>query len=81
MQHQELARHLSLDLEEVIFSITLLDIIRAIERRIGKEEISTLTPDDLNLAKEEVLAAIDHNLDIRDYIDMGIDAWEITRNL
>jgi hypothetical protein len=33
------------------------------------------------MAKVEVKAAIDHNLDQRDYIDMGLDAWEIVRNL
>jgi hypothetical protein len=37
--------------------------------------------EEIELAKEEIKAAIDHNLDIRDYLDEGLDAWEITRTL
>ena len=67
--------------DEVIYSITMLDILRALERRIGTEEASTLSEDDLNLAVEEIKAAIDHNLDIREFLDEGLDAWEITRRI
>ena len=67
--------------EEIVYSVTVLDILRAIERRIGKEETLNLTVEEIQLAKEEVLAVLDHNLDIRDFVEEGIDAWEITRTL
>ena len=57
------------------------DLIRAIERRIGKEEASNLSVDDLSLAKEEVVAVIEHSLDIRDYLEEGIDLWLEARSL
>jgi hypothetical protein len=40
-----------------------------------------LTVEEIELARDEIKAAIDHNLDIRDFLDEGLDAWEITRNL
>ena len=72
---------MKIDPEEVIFAITVLDLIRAIERHIGKEEASSLSVDDLHLAKEEVVAVIEHSLDIRDYLDEGIELWLEARNL
>jgi hypothetical protein len=72
---------MKIDPEEVIFSITVLDVLRAIERRIGKEEANSLSVDDLDLAKEEVVAVIEHSLDVRDYLDEGIDLWLEARNL
>jgi len=30
---------------------------------------------------KETKAAIDHNLDIRDFLNEGLDAWLIIRNL
>ena len=70
---------MKIDPEEVIYSITMLDILRALERRIGKEESSTLSENDLSLAKEEVVAVIEHmNISV---LDEALDAWEITRNL
>ena len=72
---------MKIDPNEVIHSIIMLDQIRAIERRIGKEEAACLSEHDLALAKEEVRAAIEHHLDEREFIEIGLDAWEITRNL
>ena len=40
-----------------------------------------LTAEDLQLAREEVQAVLEHHLDERDYIDMGLDAWMIVRGL
>jgi len=40
----------NIDPNEVIYSITMFDVIRAIERHIGKEEASALSTDDLSLA-------------------------------
>ena len=72
---------MNIDPEEVIYAITVLDLIRALERRIGKEEASSLSVDDLHLAKEEVVSVIEHSLDIRDYLDEGIDLWLEARSL
>ncbi|WP_319587237.1 hypothetical protein [uncultured Desulfobulbus sp.] len=80
MQHQELARHLSLNPSEIVYALTMETVLSAIVKRMGKEALS-LTVEEIEQAKEEIKAAIDHSLDIRDYLDEGLDAWEITRNL
>lgn len=67
--------------DEIVFAITMADIQAALAKRLGEEEALSLSVGDLHLARDEVRAVIDHNLDVRDYIDMGLDAWEITRNL
>nr|WP_321464592.1 hypothetical protein [uncultured Desulfobulbus sp.] len=79
MNHQEIITLLSrISPQEAIHSITPESVLRAIVHRLGVEALN-LTPEDLQLAMEEVKAAIEHNLDERDYIDMGLDAWEISR--
>lgn len=85
MQHEEIItllyeRQISVSPSEIIYAITMQSILSAIVRRMGEEAL-TLTADDIQLACEEVKIAISHNLDERGYIDMGLDAWEITRNL
>ncbi|WP_319586757.1 hypothetical protein [uncultured Desulfobulbus sp.] len=80
MKHQKLARHLSVNPAEIVFSISMEAVLSAIVKRMGKEALS-LTVEEIELAKEEIKAAIEHNLDIRDFLDEGLDAWEITRNL
>ncbi|WP_306548972.1 hypothetical protein [Desulfobulbus sp.] len=72
---------MKIDPNEVIHSITVHDIIRALERRIGKEEVNNLSEDDLALVKAEVVAVIEHSLDIRDHIEEGIELWLEARNL
>ena len=81
MQNQEIINQLSrICPSEVIYAITMETILSAIVNRLGKKAL-TLSGEDLNLARDEVLIAINHNLDERDYIDMGLDAWELVRNL
>ncbi|MBU0909904.1 MAG: hypothetical protein KKA54_16115 [Proteobacteria bacterium] len=80
MQNKEIVSQLPVNPSEVIYAITMETLLAAIVHRLGAEALK-LTEEDLYLAREEVLAAISHNLDERDYIDMGLDAWEITRNL
>ena len=70
----------SINPSEIVFSITMQSVLSALDNRLGKEALE-LSVEDLELAREEVKAAIEHNLDERDYIDMGLDAWEIVRNL
>jgi hypothetical protein len=45
------------------------------------ESTSNLSEDDLALAKEEVVAVIEHSLDIHDYLEKGIVLWLDARNL
>lgn len=65
--------------DEIVFAITIKDIQTALSKRLGEKEAHSLSEAEINLARDEVRAVIDHNLDVRDYIDMGLDAWEITR--
>ena len=41
------------------------------------QEALTLSVEDLQLAREEVKEAIVDLLDPREYLDMGVDSWEI----
>lgn len=61
-----------------VYQITMQDLVTAIVRRVGDSAL-LLTPDDLLLAREEVQAAIGHHLDEREFIDMGLDAWQLVR--
>lgn len=70
-----------IDPTEVVFAVTIQDIRSAIARRLGEQEALALSNTDLQLAREEVTAALEHHLDIREYIDIGLDIWEITRKL
>jgi hypothetical protein len=79
--HQDIIRHLCLKYPpEVIHEITTENLISEIVRRIGEDALE-LSPEDLELAGEEVRVAIEHHLDERDFIEIGLDAWELTRNL
>jgi hypothetical protein len=80
MQRSEIIYRFTVDPPEVIYAVTMRDILDAIAMRMG-EDVHTLKTDDLQLAREEVRAVLEHHLDIREYIDMGLDVWEITRNL
>jgi hypothetical protein len=46
-----------------------------------KEDALTLTPEDLELARAEVIAVLEHSLDYREFVSEGLDVWMITRNL
>ena len=48
---------------------------------ILNKPLKDLTPADLELARQEVQEAIQHHLDIRDYIEIGIESFLIVRNL
>jgi hypothetical protein len=65
-------------LNNLLFSVTCNDVITALTLRT---DILTLSHEEIELACQEVQEAINHNLDIRPYIDMGLDVWEITRKL
>ncbi|MDO8948572.1 MAG: hypothetical protein Q7U88_15675 [Desulfocapsaceae bacterium] len=81
MKHKEIVSQLSqIYPSEVIYSLSMETVISAIVQRLGEEALN-LTLDDLKLAREEVQIAIDHNLDERPYIEIGLDVWEIVRKL
>jgi len=81
MKHEDIVRQLSqIYPSEVIYSLSMETVIAAIVQRLGEEAL-TLTLEDLRLARDEVRIAIDHNLDERDYVNMGLDAWEVIRKL
>lgn len=81
MTHKDIIRHLCLKYPpEVILEITTENIIAAIVRRLGEKALE-LSAEDMNLARDEVKAALEHHLDEREFIDIGLNSWEIVRNL
>ena len=81
MTSKDIIAHLCLKYPpQVIHEITTENIIVAIVRRMGEEALE-LSAEDLELARDEVRVAIEHHLDERDFIEIGLDAWEIVRNL
>ena len=58
MQHQELARHLSVNPSEIVYAVTMETVLSAIVKRMGKDALS-LTMEEIELAKEEIKAAIE----------------------
>ena len=81
MTHHEIVTHLSLTYpSEVVYEITTENIISEIVRRMGDDALE-LSVEDLELAREEVKAAIEHHLNEREYIEIGLDSWEIIRDL
>ena len=81
MTHQDIIAHLRLKYPpEVIHVITTENIISEIVRRMGDEALE-LSAEDLEMAQDEVRAAIEHHLDERDLIAIELDAWMIVRNL
>ena len=81
MTHQDIIPRLCLKYPpEVILEITTENIISAIVRRMGEEPLE-LSSEDLEPAREEVKAALEDHLDEREYIDIGLDSWELVRGL
>lgn len=84
MTRTEIVSHLSLLIDnptsDVLYSITMQQVINQIAY-LMKEDALSLSTEDLELAREEVQAAIDHVLDYRPAIGAGLDAWQITRKL
>ena len=84
MTHDEvvsqLSRRIDIPATELLYSITLHDVLTALALRMGESTLS-LTHEDLQLAREEVLAVLQHRMDHRPYIAEALDCWEITRQL
>ena len=79
MNHTEILSQLAVNPTEIVFAITMRSVLYAIVNRLG-EKVLKLTEYDLNLARDEVKIAFD-DLEILDYIDMGLDSWEIVQHL
>ena len=81
MAPQDIVPHLrQICPQQVVHEITTENIISAIVRRMGEEALE-LSAEDLELASDEVRAAIEHHLDEREYIDICLGSWEIVRGL
>lgn len=65
---------------ELIFAVTMQDLLQAIAQRLGETAL-LLSPCDLQLARDEVRAAVEHYLDERELMSIGLDNWEVTRHL
>lgn len=61
---------------QVVFAITMQDVIDEIARTLGEKALN-MTADDLLDIQHEVQIAIDHGFDARDYIQPGIEVWQI----
>jgi hypothetical protein len=81
MEHEKIVSRLSLICpSEVLYELSMRSVLSQIANRLGEEALD-LTATDLELAIQEIRAAIDHQFDPREYIDMGLDAWQILRGL
>ena len=81
MEHEKIVSRLSLICpSEILYELSMRSVLSHIVYRLGEEALD-LSAEDLELAIQEIRAAIDHQFDPREYIDMGLDAWLITRNL
>ena len=83
MTHQEIVTQL-LQIwksDENIWELPLSNLYSAMVDRMGQEALK-LTPDELELAVQEVRAVFedDHDRE-KDLIAIGIDNWQLVRNL
>lgn len=83
MAPEEIVNRLSrklLDPSEVVYAVTMRDLLTAIAGRLGEDALQ-LTPDDLLLARDEVRATFGHYLDERELFGLALDQWELVRQL
>jgi hypothetical protein len=59
-----------------LYPISNRDIAIALIQRMGRAALN-LTPHELQLAMTEIQAVLEHRLDHREYINEGLDAWQI----
>ncbi|MBJ6799748.1 hypothetical protein [Geomonas propionica] len=87
MSHEEIVTQLSVRMtdvvanpSEIVFAVTMRDVLSEIAHRM-RDQALTLTVADLLAARDEVRTAFAHHLDERDYIQLGLDVWDVTRTL
>lgn len=61
---------------QVVFAITMQDVIAEIARTLGEKALK-LSAADLLEVKKEVRIALEYGLDSRDYIQPGIEVWRL----
>lgn len=59
-----------------LYPITNRDIASALIQRLGRAALQ-LTNHELMLAMTEIQAVLEHRLDHREYINEGLDAWQV----
>lgn len=86
MQLNEIVTELSNKLDkvtestnQVVYAITMQDVIAEIARTLGEKAVN-MTVDDLLDIRHEIQIAIDHGFDARDFIQPGIEVWQIKRD-
>lgn len=65
---------------EVVYVVTMRDLLTAIVRRLQEDSLH-LTAEDLLLARDEVQAVFGHYLDEHELFNLALDQWELIRNL
>lgn len=68
------------DPSEVVYVVTMRDLLAAIARRLQEESLH-LTAEDLLLARDELQAVFGHYLNERELFDLALDQWEVVRQL
>lgn len=66
--------------DQVVFTVTMRDILKSIAGNLGEKALSLTVPELLE-ARDEVQAVIGHHLDERELINLGLEAWKVTRSL
>ena len=61
-----------------LFAVSSADVLNALSRRT---DVSQLSPEEIESACNEVQAILETELDVRPYIEMGLDVWSISRSL
>jgi len=83
MTSEEIVQALSqkvADPAEVVYAVTMRDLLAAIEKRMGDGALQ-LTQQDLLLASDEVRSCFEHYLDEREIYALALDQWDILRVL
>lgn len=83
MATDDLVKALSLKLRdptEVVYSVTMRDLLTAIAGRL-REDALLLSSDDLLLARDEVREIFGHYLDELELFDLALNQWDIVRQL
>ena len=84
MTHSELVSRLSRLIDDpdsdFLYAITMQQVIQQIAHRM-KEDALSLTAEQLELARGEFQAALDHYLDVRPIYEIAIENWLIVKDL
>lgn len=68
------------DPDQVIFVVTMVDVLKSIAGRLEKDALS-LTATELLAARDDVRAVFSHYLHERDLMNLGLETWMVARSL